>query len=141
MKIANTKAIRETLAAIVNIRKTNAMLGQAFTGQLANGMVKFDEKILTEQAGKFVAHMKNSMNVDLTEDKAILTIVISQMLKNSGVQRFLLPEELTNEIIENGRVFHEGELENNPYYRDVKLGEHSLGRFTLTKGTYEKYQF
>ena len=140
MEVANTNAIHETISDLVNIRKINAMLGQAFTRQLAKGTVKFDEKILLKQAEKFRAHVKSRMNVELPEDEAILTIIVSQMFKSADVDSFLLPEGLTNRIIDNGKVFHEGELEDNPYYRNVKLGEHSLGRFTLTKGTYEKYQ-
>ena len=140
MEVANTQAIHETISDLVNIRKINSMLGQAFTRPLSNGKIVFDEEKLLGQAQRFKAHVKNRMNVELSMDEAVMTIIVSQCFKNADVDSVLLPEGLSNKIIEEGRVFHLGELEENPYLKNVHLGEHSLGRFTLTKGTYGKYQ-
>ena len=121
MRLADTKAINETISALIRTRKINTTLSSIFAIRPNSERIIFN----TEKEWP---------------DDTLMAAVILKMLERSGSQAQAVTEKILNELVANSHVFHYGELEGNPYYRNIKISEAKRGRFTLTEGRYSDNQ-
>lgn len=141
MKIANTNAINYTINELINIREINAALEDAFTRPLNLDSIIINSVDLKNKMAEFQDRYNELRGDKASQGELALTIVVSQLLQNAGLSDGIIPGDVTNEIIAQGRIFREGEMEANLFYQATQpLGEHTVGAFTLATGKYEAYQ-
>ena len=140
MKIADTRAINEAIDEFVKIRKINNLVADTFTRPLSRDTFTFEEDDLKRQAKEYQDMIREHRGSEVDQDYVLMMLAQGQMLKESGAQKAGLPGYAVHELMAQSWFFHEGELEQNPYYRDIKPVEASCGRFSLRTGRLEKYQ-
>ncbi len=140
MKIKNTRNIQRRIQYYSERRKLNTVIGITLFYPLSVGEIVFDEpaKLLS-----FANQFQNEMARDkiyYTEDQAIVASMVMNVLGGSIYGCEIFPPSVLDEIFRNSHVFHKGELENNPYYKNIHLEPQKTGKFEIKENFLKKYE-
>ena len=119
------------------------LFGKGLTAPISTyGIVFRDEEQLLAKAADFKEEMQ-AKGFCYSDDEAIMGV----MLNDTAAMRLELAEtdkpfddRTLNELIKASHIFHHGEMENNPYFKNIKFNDSNAGRFALTHGAYAKYE-
>ena len=122
MKIKNTKAINEKILSCVEQREYDRFISAAFVLPISSGAMRFsDEKKLTDLADQFLERAQND-GVEYTKDEALLAAMVMALVRKYSAKVDPKYEILYEAITRNGKIYHEGELAEDPYLSRIWLG-------------------
>ena len=75
----------------------------------------------------------------LSEDSALLGALIFEQLQVAG-EKEVFPDYVMDEIVKDGKMFHRGYLEQNPYYANIHIDSITNGGFKLDTDIYRKHE-
>ena len=73
------------------------------------------------------------------KEKLILGVMLYSILKNQFNES--LPPYVINRMVEEGKIFHVDELEENPYIKNIKIPSLKEGSFEFFQNKFKKYEF
>ena len=128
---------------IIEYMETGRMNSLIRTGIAApfKGYV-FEEKELLKCAAQLKKDFEEE-GMDFTEDESVIAMMVIDLLMDTleiEDDQIPVPDKIMEEVIREGRVFHEGAFEDNPYYTNIHFDDQRKGMFRLTKGSFEKYE-
>ena len=140
MKVKNTRKIHKRIQYYAEHRKLNTALGIALSYPISTEEIVFDvpAKLLS-----FASLLRNTMaegEIYYTEDQAIIATMVMDLLEESIYGAQFFPSIVLDEIFRSGHVFHKGELEDNPYYKNIHLKPQRSGKFEITEEFLRKYE-
>jgi hypothetical protein len=106
------------------------------------GEIRFDNYAAIEIHSKALQKEIAADGTPVTDDQAKLASMIISVAHESlgNKEADNMPDIIYDSLIRAGRIFHEGELEQNPYYRDIRFDKQTMGRFRFDIGHYDKYE-
>ncbi len=140
MKVANTRKVNERIIEYMEREQLNILLREGLCAPISSEEVVYNEPAsLLSFATEFRSTMRKS-GVDYTEDQSIIASMVMSLLKETIGDPMKIPSAVLDEIIRKGHVFHKGELESNPYYKNIHFEGKKSGRFELSQASYRKYE-
>ena len=132
-----------TNKAIIEYMETGRMNSLIRTGIAApfRGYV-FDEDELLKTAAQLKKDFEEE-GMDFSEDESVIAMMVIDTLMDTleiTDDQLPVPDKIMEEIIRQGRVFHEGAFEDDPYFKNIKFDDQKKGFFRLTKNAFEKYE-
>ncbi len=124
----------------VNREQLNNTLGMILSGPISMDEITYSEQDKLLSAAESLRQKMTKKGFSYTEDQAIIASMIMGVMKGSEFDINLITTPVLDSIFKNGHVFHEGELESNPYYRDIYFDKQKSGKFELSMGTFRKYE-
>ena len=142
MKIANTRKINEQLGKCLNRQEVNRLLGIAVTNPINSEVIFRDENELLLRTNAFQASMaKGGIRYD--RDEALIAVMVCEVAARAlgaPSAKLPIPPEILQGIVDEGRVFHAGAFEDDPYLKTITFEKEKCGRFELSHASYAKYE-
>ena len=138
MYVMDTSRMNRRIAELSELREFNNLLAMAVCAPIEDGAY-FDDFAEFEACAKdFQADMAAS-NIQYSDDESLIASMLTGFVMHAGIEH-IMPPTLMHLYILNGKVFHLGDFDDNPYYRDIHFEEQTVGRFKLTHNSYSKYE-
>lgn len=140
MKVANTRKINERIMQYMSREQLNNLLGMGLNLPICTDEITFEDPC---DLLSYAAHFRSSMKRDeiiYTEDQSVIASMVMSVLEGTIDNPQEVSPLILNEIIKNSHVFHKGELENNPYYKNIRFNDQKSGRFELSLASFNQYE-
>ena len=141
MKVQQTKKINDSIVQhglnvsldqTICLNLTNPIVTQGFVIDDCDGLNAYADCLRTKMADSGISFSKDQ------------SLVFAAILNISNFDPIMnikdIPAPIIQKIIKNTHVFHLGELEENPYYRNIHFEDQKLGRFELSSNIFHKYE-
>lgn len=144
MQIEKTSEIRDAFEKCEEAMKTAEdmkFVGLTIDVGFGTGAMRLSEDIEEEIAEKseLINQFMGELNIPCERDNILLSLAAKSFCKD------ILDEENINsyipEFVKAGRVFHQGEIEGNPYLRNIHFETQKSGDFYFGERTISKYEF
>lgn len=140
MKVANTRKVNERISEYIKREQLNALIGTGLAAPVSVEQIVFeDSDDLKAHASNLQDRMKKN-GINYTEDQSLIATMVMTVFDSYLGDVGQIPTIVLDEIIRNGRIFHEGEIEQNPYYKNIHLEGRKSGKFEFSKADDKRYE-
>lgn len=131
LKVFKSKRNWKMLQQLWSSRTVQNLFAYDFCNFLNTENIYFEEEWVNQSL---------ELNKDRKESKE--KIVLGAMLYSLLESLFdiALPDYIIQRIIEEGKIFHVNELNENPYMKNIKIHPVTEGKFELSQNKYKKYE-
>ena len=141
MKIQKSKKIMEKIGLLTKQRSLNEFIQMTLSYPISTETVYLkDPENLPKYKEGFRNMLRPLTGKEYTEDQCAIGAMILSVINGVGAKIEDLPVTMADELVCNSRVFHEGEMESNQYYRNIHFDIQEMGRFKLKTNSYEPYE-
>lgn len=140
MYIKNSKKILERIQDYQSIRQLDHMIGLLISAPVSVDQIYFESPVFVDDyADKFRNSMRDK-GVLYSQDESTIAAMIMSVLEETagGTEEF--PPPILDAIIRGSKVFHKGELEENPYFKNIHFEKQQKGNFVLKRNFYRRYE-
>lgn len=138
LKIKKSSKMNELILNYKGQISINDWINYNFTIPICTEGVVFDNPFAINQEAEKFKRTAKEHNAKLSDDQALISVMIFNLCSDSDCDRMF---SLIRLICENGQIFHkDSEFDNNPYLQNIKLNHEKVGRYTLEKDKYLKYE-
>lgn len=139
MKINLNPDVSNAISNILSFRSVNALLSYYLTLKI-NDHVYFENvneikqmaKELRKEASKPIA------NDEITNDKLECMVMLRSLIGENALEE--IPEDVFWRVLGHMLIFHRGEIEKDPYIKNIHLHDCTYGEFKLGHLKYDKYE-
>ncbi len=136
MKIAKTSKIRSKIRNLYERVDATEMVEEMLTDPIDLKGIYFDDYFqMNEEARKLQWEMQQDGH-EISFDKALIaTMLFSVVEEDDDFAGVIL-----DHVIDNSKVFHKGELAEDPYLKNIKVAGAKAGDYSLDMKYYAKYE-
>ncbi len=137
MKIQISHKVEDRILKMAQDRTQNISIMAGILYPITAGLAYDDRNGLERAAYTFQRRMEGG-GFHYSFDQSLIGSVLIGVIAQQQLQQ-QIPPVIMDTMITESRVFHEGELESDPFLTDIKVPQVSQGDYTLTNTRYLKY--
>lgn len=140
MKVANTRKVNERIVQFMSREQLNSLIGMGLSAPVSVDEIIFEEPAKLEAYSSTFRTDMQKNGINYTEDQSLIAAMVMSVIQESIGDPRQISSAVLDEIFKNGHVFHQGELESNPYYQNIHFDNQKSGRFDLSMASFRKYE-
>lgn len=140
MIVHNTRKINERISYYADVEQINSIIARTFAVPIENYALVPDVPAQMDIGALEMQKTMLQCGKQLSFDEAVIATICMYLLDDSEENTSCIPDEVIEQIVKHGHVFHHGDIEENPYYKNIRIEPHTCGRFTLDVDNYKKYE-
>lgn len=137
MYIANTARMEKEFNALTLVNQINSILNEHIVLRVSQSEIAFKEHI--REVAAELRNLSKETHDFLSDDNALILAMVLSVLDDEQISDFF-PDDILSAIAKQGVVFHKGEIEENPYFKNISFNNEVSGNFTLSHCAYKKYE-
>ena len=139
MKVVSTRKINERIMQLVESRQINVSLMIKLSMPIATEEIVFEDPALIKKVADELQKNAGSEEYALSYDEYVMGAMVCTILNDkSGAGA--VPDMIIDQIVKNSHIYHEGELEDDPYYKNIRFEDQKSGEYGLTYKTFKPYE-
>lgn len=139
MKIKQSRKIKDKISEYFEIMDFNDFMINVLIDPINSDEIIFDNYKENKEAALDTLEIFQKTNYIMSYDEALLLNMIAAIV-NEEIDLADFPENVMVEMLSHGKVFHRGNIEYNPYFKNIKLEEKKYGNLNLCKTFFHKYE-
>lgn len=138
MIVHNTRKINERISYYADVEQINSIIARTFAVPIENYALVPDVPAQMDIGALEMQKTMLQRGKQLSFDEAVIATICMYLLDDSEENTSCIPDEVIEQIVKHGHVLHHGDIEDNPYYKNIRIEPHTCGRFTLDVDNYKK---